>query len=219
MNYATTIYAPEEVTFNLSNERTPFLQSISRGLVNILANPLFDGFVYTFEAVGKDKKLIRVQKFRTMEHGADKKLPSLERGLNGLGKPSSDSRVIPSRAWMRKFHVDELPQLLMLASGDLDLVGPRAKSPEYWRKYHSKKHMTDCTLVKPGVLPASYASREYIEAVSKEEHDKARSIAEAFERQYALCKYRLTEKEGRIMDREFAMKIFENLSSGVLLSC
>ena len=72
--------------------------------------------------VGKNGWLFRIYKFRTMKMNA-------EDGGAQLAQ-SNDPRVIPGCDWMRKSHVDELPQLINILLGHMSIVGPRPERPE-----------------------------------------------------------------------------------------
>lgn len=89
--------------------------------------PLFFGHA----RVGQDGRPFRCLKLRTMEIGAEERLeddPTLGRRYrkNGFKLPADeDPRVVPGTAWLRRSHVDEIPQLLNVLKGDMSLVGPR----------------------------------------------------------------------------------------------
>jgi len=71
--------------------------------------------------VGKDGETFTLVKFRTM-HTA----PGSE---HGQWMAQSTARLFPAGRWMRKFRLDELPQLWNILRGDLSLVGPRPEQP------------------------------------------------------------------------------------------
>jgi lipopolysaccharide/colanic/teichoic acid biosynthesis glycosyltransferase len=73
--------------------------------------------------VGKDGKLFRMFKLRTMYTDA-------EQATGAVWAGQCDPRVIPLCRWMRRSHMDELPQLVNVIRGDMSLVGPRPERPE-----------------------------------------------------------------------------------------
>jgi len=73
--------------------------------------------------VGKDGKVFGMVKFRTMYVTAEK-------AGQAVWASKHDPRVVPACRWMRRSHVDELPQLLNVIKGDMSLVGPRPERPE-----------------------------------------------------------------------------------------
>jgi exopolysaccharide biosynthesis polyprenyl glycosylphosphotransferase len=78
--------------------------------------------------VGRDGKVFRVWKFRSMVTNAEQLLAALqkEQGYEtGLFKMEDDPRVTSPGRWLRRFSIDELPQLLNVLHGDMSLVGPR----------------------------------------------------------------------------------------------
>jgi exopolysaccharide biosynthesis polyprenyl glycosylphosphotransferase len=80
------------------------------------------------ERVGFNKRRFRLLKFRTMVDGADKQQARLEH-LNEAGGPvfkiKGDPRITRVGKFLRRFSIDELPQLLNVLKGNMSLVGPR----------------------------------------------------------------------------------------------
>lgn len=99
--------------------------------------------------VGKNGKDFILYKYRSMKTGSDKK------GLLTVG--GNDSRITRSGTFIRKFKLDELPQLFNVISGKMSLVGPR---PEV-RKYVDMTNPIHIEIltVKPGIT--DYASIKY----------------------------------------------------------
>lgn len=100
--------------------------------------------------VGRYNKDFRIFKFRSMRVGADKG------SLVTIG--GHDSRVTRSGYFIRKFKLDELPQLINVFIGDMSLVGPRPEVRhyvDYWTQ--EQMHVLD---VRPGITdPASIKYR------------------------------------------------------------
>lgn len=83
--------------------------------------------LYRPTRVGRGGQVFRMYKFRTMVDGAEAKLNEL-RHLNvatGMVKIPNDPRVTRVGGFLRRFSLDELPQLLNVVVGDMSLVGPR----------------------------------------------------------------------------------------------
>ncbi len=107
------------------------------------------GVFYRQVRVGKDAKDFRLFKFRSMRTDADKK------GLLTVG--GKDSRITRVGYYIRKYKVDELPQLINVLIGDMSLVGPRPEVRRYTDLYNSEQQKV--LSVKPGIT--DYASIEY----------------------------------------------------------
>lgn len=110
--------------------------------------------------VGRNNKDFRIFKFRSMRVGADKG------SLVTIG--GRDPRVTRSGYWIRKFKLDELPQLINVFIGDMSLVGPRPEVRhyvDYWTP--EQMHVLD---VRPGITdPASIKFRNENELMEKAE--------------------------------------------------
>ncbi|MBD2175814.1 sugar transferase [Pseudanabaena sp. FACHB-1998] len=75
--------------------------------------------------VGENGRLFRIIKFRTMITDADKLHHLVMSGQTGLHKCEDDPRITSVGRWMRKYSLDELPQLFNVLRGEMSLVGPR----------------------------------------------------------------------------------------------
>ncbi|MEI6428152.1 MAG: heterocyst development glycosyltransferase HepC [Pseudanabaena sp. ELA607] len=75
--------------------------------------------------VGKQGKLFKILKFRTMIIDAEALHHKVMAGQNGLHKCQRDPRVTWVGSFLRKYSIDELPQLLNVLRGEMSLVGPR----------------------------------------------------------------------------------------------
>ncbi len=119
-----------------------------------LAIKLEDGGPVLFrqERVGKAGALFRMVKFRSMGVDADQRraeLEALNEGAGPLFKLRSDPRVTRVGAFIRRYSLDELPQLLNVVSGDMSIVGPRPPLPAEVERYG--KDALRRLLVKPGI--------------------------------------------------------------------
>ncbi|MWB99515.1 sugar transferase [Agromyces seonyuensis] len=108
---------------------------------------------YNQERVGRNGELFRMRKFRTMSVGADTQVHELRTGQDAgnavLFKMKSDPRVTPVGRGLRRFSLDELPQLLNVLRGEMSLVGPRPSLPSEAAVYEDHVHRR--FLVKPGL--------------------------------------------------------------------
>ena len=107
---------------------------------------------YKQKRVGKDNVDFLLYKFRSMITDADKKGLLITVG----GK---DPRVTKSGYFIRKYKLDELPQLINVVWGDMSLVGPRPEVRKYVALYDDEQRKV--LTVKPGIT--DYASIEYID--------------------------------------------------------
>ncbi len=145
---------------------------IASGLGLIVLSPLFlilaiwikldskGPVFYRQVRVGRNNKDFRIFKFRSMRVGSDKG------SLVTIG--GRDPRVTRSGYWIRKFKLDELPQLINVFIGDMSLVGPRPEVRhyvDYWTD--EQMHVLD---VRPGITdPASIKFRNENELMEKAE--------------------------------------------------
>jgi len=105
--------------------------------------------LYKQDRVGKDGKIFKLYKFRSMFINSDKK------GLITVG--NNDVRITKVGKFIRRYKLDELPQLINVLIGNMSIVGPRPEVEKYVLKYtdEQKKVLS----VKPGIT--DYASIVY----------------------------------------------------------
>ncbi len=137
---------------------------VAAGLVLILLAPLFvvlalairlddQGPVFFRQTrVGRDGQTFKLFKFRTMVVDAEQRKLELEAHNEGAGvlfKMRKDPRVTKVGAGLRRWSLDELPQLFNVVIGDMSLVGPRPALPGEVARYGD--HMRRRLVVKPGI--------------------------------------------------------------------
>lgn len=109
------------------------------------------GGIYKQLRVGRYERDFYVYKFRSMRVGSDKK------GLITVG--GRDSRITRVGYFIRKYKLDELPQLFNVLIGDMSLVGPRPEVRKYVDLYTTEQRKV--LSVRPGIT--DYASIEYVD--------------------------------------------------------
>ena len=108
--------------------------------------------LYPALRVGKKGRKFRCYKLRTMINGADAQKDLLRKANERNGpffKMENDPRITSCGRWLRKFSVDELPQLLNVLRGEMSLVGPRPHPVDDFERY-TIEHLRRLD-VKPGV--------------------------------------------------------------------
>ena len=107
------------------------------------------GVLYRQERITRYGKKFRIHKFRTMVANADK--------IGSAVTISGDSRITPTGAFLRKYRLDELPQVLDVLAGNMSFVGTRPEATKYVKKY--TKEMRATLLMPAGIT--SEASIRY----------------------------------------------------------
>lgn len=103
----------------------PLMSLICLLVIINLGSPAF----FLQERVGKDNKIFKMIKFRTMKNSTDK---------NG-NLLSDNERVTKFGSFLRSFSLDELPELINILKGDMSLVGPRALLVQYLGLYNDEQ--------------------------------------------------------------------------------
>lgn len=109
------------------------------------------GGFYSQERIGKNGKPFKLFKFRSMRIGSDKK------GLITIGE--KDYRITKTGFILRKYKLDELPQLWNVFIGDMSLVGPRPEVKKYTDLYTEEQKQV--LQVRPGIT--DWASIKYVD--------------------------------------------------------
>ena len=128
---------------------SPLLGLIALAVKLSLPGPLF----YNWHVVGRGGKTFTSYKFRTMVVNADELKKDLWQYNERHGptfKMKNDPRVTSVGRILRKFSLDELPQLWSVLKGDMSLVGPRPVGPDEWE--HFKDWQRRKLSVTPGMI-------------------------------------------------------------------
>lgn len=134
-----------------------------KGLMYIVTRkvkePVFDmnpsyGALYKMPRMTKNGKMIGVYKFRTMHPYAEylQDYVLKKNGYATTGKPADDFRLTPWGKFLRRYWLDELPQLINVFKGELKLVGVRPISKRYFEDIPQELRELRLTQ-KPGCIP------------------------------------------------------------------
>ena len=143
------------------------------------------GVFYKQSRVGLNGVNFNILKFRTMFTGSDKK------GLLTVG--DRDPRVTPIGYYLRKYKLDELPQLINVLIGDMSLVGPRPEVSKYVNLYSKEDRVV--LSIKPGITDyASIYFRNENEILKTSDNPEKKYIEEVMPRKLELNKKYIAEK-------------------------
>ena len=123
------------VTFSLPIV-APLLVLISAAIKLISPGPIF----FRQKRVGEGGKLFEMYKFRTMIVGAESMHPLIGKSDgngNTIYKTPDDPRITPIGRILRRYSMDELPQIINIIKGEISVVGPRPELPSLVEKYNS----------------------------------------------------------------------------------
>ena len=117
-------------------------------------NPVSTGLFFPMKRVGKNGKIITVYKVRTMhpysEYIQDYILKM--NGYNNVGKPAEDFRVTSWGKFLRKYWLDEIPQILNVLKGNMQLIGVRPLSKVRYNEF-PEDLKNERIKFKPGCIP------------------------------------------------------------------
>jgi lipopolysaccharide/colanic/teichoic acid biosynthesis glycosyltransferase len=110
---------------------------------------------YGQERIGKDGKIFRVLKFRTM-------VPNAEAMTGAVWAVENDPRITKVGRWLRASALDELPQVLNILKGDMSFVGPRAERPELHAQFVEREPLFAQRIrVRPGLTGVAQVKGSY----------------------------------------------------------
>ena len=115
--------------------------------------------IYRQKRVGKNGKVFRIFKLRSMRQNAEK-------GIGAVWAKKNDPRVTAVGRMLRKSRIDEIPQLINVLQGDMSIVGPRPERPEMVRDL--KNMICDYEkrlIVKPGITGLAQVVHKYDETI------------------------------------------------------
>ncbi|WP_158548839.1 sugar transferase [Parvularcula marina] len=114
---------------------------------------------YQQARMGRDGKVFRILKFRTMRTNAEENGPRwAEKG---------DNRITKIGSFLRRSRIDEIPQAINILRGDMSFVGPRPERPEFSEKLAAEiPNFEARTLVKPGLTGWAQVNLPYAASVS-----------------------------------------------------
>lgn len=118
------------------------------------------GWIVKLRRVGKDGRRFNIYKLRTMHPYAEylQKWMYEQYNLDSKGKIANDFRITKIGCWLRRFWIDELPNLWNLLRGEMKLVGVRPLSEHYYSLYREEVQMARIKY-KPGLLPPFYVDK------------------------------------------------------------
>lgn len=119
----------------------PLLLGVAAAIKLEDGGPVF----YRQERIGQGGKPFRILKFRTMTPDADRQGGPLTVG--------ADARITRTGRWLRRFKLDELPQLFNVLRGEMGLVGPRPEVPRYVALYTAEQ--AEVLRLRPGITDAA----------------------------------------------------------------
>ena len=137
------------------NNKLFFITKKIKTISNV-TNPTYH-LIVKLQRIGYNKELIIIHKFRTMHPYSEFLQKDIyeENELDISGKFKNDFRITSWGKIMRKFWIDELPQIYDWMQGRINLVGVRALSEHYYSLY--PKHLQDLRVkFKPGIIPPYY---------------------------------------------------------------
>ncbi len=117
--------------------------------------------LYRQERLGRDSKPFTLMKFRTMRQNAESE-------TGPVWSADDDPRITAVGKWLRKFRIDEIPQLWNVLRGEMSLVGPRPERPVFIKKLSEKiPFYAERLLVPPGITGWAQVMHPYTASIEE----------------------------------------------------
>ncbi len=115
--------------------------------------------IFTQTRVGQNGRLFKIYKFRTMHVNAEK-------NTGPVWAREDDPRLIPCGKFLRKAHIDEIPQFFNVLHGEMSVIGPRPERPEFVEQFKAEIPDYEKRLaVKPGITGMAQVWHKYDETI------------------------------------------------------
>lgn len=125
-------------------------------IINFFANK--GSLFYGQDRVGRNGKIFKILKFRTMVQNAENGTPIFAK--------TNDSRITPFGKFLRKSRIDEFPQFLNILKGDMSVIGPRPERPIFVKEIAHKMPFYETRhVVKPGLTGWAQVNYSYGESI------------------------------------------------------
>ncbi|MGR3318019.1 MAG: sugar transferase [Candidatus Anammoxibacter sp.] len=167
---------------SLSQQSTFHVQRVKRGmdivlsflilLVSLPALPVIaflikkssmGGVFYVQERIGKDRKTFKIIKFRSMVHNAEEE-------TGAVYAKDDDDRITKIGKVLRKWRVDEIPQLINVIKGDMSLIGPRPERKKFIDMYEKEiPFYAQRLTVQPGITGWAQTKFQYASSLEHTE--------------------------------------------------
>ena len=148
--------------------------------------------IFAQERIGKDGKVFRMYKLRTMVVNAEARREEIREVTDNktlLSKSENDPRITKLGAFLRKTSIDELPQLINVIKGDMTIIGPRPLVP---REHEAICEFVQRDMVKPGLSCYSVLDRR-----SRDRYEH-----------WAILDYKYIQERSTIVDLKIMLKTF-----------
>jgi lipopolysaccharide/colanic/teichoic acid biosynthesis glycosyltransferase len=168
-------------------------------IVGILVNldsrgPVF----YRGDRIGKDGRPFKMYKFRTMVVNADRMGSALTHG--------GDPRVTRMGHILRKWKIDEIPQLINVVRGEMSLVGPRPEAPCYVKHYTPEQKQV--LKAKPGITGLTQVHYRHEETLLSQCTDREEEYIRAILPQKLAMDLQYLENQSLFLDLRLILQTF-----------
>ena len=151
--------------------------------------------------IGKNKKSFKIYKFRTLVINADK--------IGGPSTSDDDPRLTKVGKFLRKYKLDELPQLFNVIKGEMSLVGPRPEVPEYAKLYKDEEQIVFS--VKPGITDLASLWNDDEGAILKGSSDPEKTYLEKIRPEKVRLQIKYVKEKSFVGDLKIIFKTLKKI--------